>query len=172
VLITGTWIQGKSAFMEFKAKDKYWSMMRAYERLKRISTNNGNTISNAEPRDAAEDFFNQCYHYKDWLQKDPEIELSHDVEDYIDSNPPLSLAADFCNSLKHAGLSKDSRSGKHLQMINTHMTLNLTPAGFIASGQLDLTISGNKYNCFELATSCIKAWDAFLDMNSIVISAP
>ncbi len=46
--------------MEFKAADKYRRMLRAYEEIDRISTNTGNTVSNADARDAVEDFFNQA----------------------------------------------------------------------------------------------------------------
>lgn len=45
--------------MEFILKDKYFSMKRAYERLKKISTNNGNSISTTDAKDATEEFFNQ-----------------------------------------------------------------------------------------------------------------
>ena len=158
--------------MEYRAKDKYWSMIRAYERLKRVSTNNGNSISNADARDSAEDFFNQCYHFKDWLKKDSEIKLTSDVEKYISESSSLSLAADFCNSLKHAGLDKSSRSGKNLEMINTHVTFNFMPTGVFTSSQLELTISGGKYNVFELATNCIREWDEFLKLNEVVITPP
>lgn len=159
--------------MEYKAKDKYWSMIRAYERLKRISINNGNKISNADARDAAEDFFNQCYHLKDWVKKDNNFHLSQDVvEEYISTNEHLSLAADFCNALKHGGLDKSPRSGKNLEMINTHVKFELTSIGFIASSQLELTISGRKYNTFELATNCIHGWKNLFDINNISIPPP
>jgi hypothetical protein len=158
--------------MEYKAKDKYGSMMRAYERLKRISINNGNSISNADARDSAEEFFNQCYHFKDWLKRDARIMLTEDVEKYISASGPLSLAADFCNSLKHGGLDKSSRSGKNLEMINTHMKVDITPTGIVASSQLELTISGGKYNAFELATACVREWDRFLEENRVTISHP
>lgn len=51
--------------MEYSAADKYRRMLRAYDVLKRVTRDNGNSISNTDARDAAEDFFNQCYYFKD-----------------------------------------------------------------------------------------------------------
>ena len=53
--------------MEYRTADKYRRMLRAYDVLKRVNTDNGNSISNTDARDAAEDFFNQSHHLKDWL---------------------------------------------------------------------------------------------------------
>lgn len=157
--------------MEFNAVDKYRSMLRSYDRLKKIETNNGNTISNTDSRDSVEDFFNQCYHLKDWLKKDKNINLSLDVEDYISNRPSLSLAADYCNVFKHAGLNKN-RSIKNIEDIKTHINFELTPNGFVASSRLELTISGEKYDAFNLATKCVEEWDEFIKLNGIIFPAP
>lgn len=153
--------------MEFNAVDKYRSMLRAYDRLKKIETDNGNRIGNTESRDAVEDFFNQCYHFKDWLKKDKDITLETDLESYITESPYLSLAADYCNTFKHAGLDR-KRSDKELEKINTHINFDLTARGFVASSRLELTISGEKYDAFKLATQCIEEWDKYLSLNKIV----
>ena len=158
--------------MEYAAKDKYYGMKRSYERLKKINTDNGNSISNADPRDATEDFFNQCYHFKDWLKKDSSVTLTKDIENFISKSGSLSLAADYCNTFKHAGLDKKSRSGQELEKINTHVNFNLTPRGFVASARLELTIGGKKYDAFSLATDCMKEWDNFLAQNQIKFSSP
>lgn len=153
--------------MEFNAVDKYRSMLRSYERLKKIETNNGNSIGNTESRDAVEDFFNQCYHLKDWLKKDKSIVLLFDVERYITESPALSLAADYCNTFKHAGLDR-SRSDKNLEKINTHINFDLTPRGFVSSSRLELTISAEKYDAFRLANECIIEWNKFIKLNNII----
>lgn len=158
--------------MEYNAKDKYYDMKRSYERLKKINTDNGNSISNAAPKDTTEDFFNRCYHFKDWLKKDTSIALAENVENFISKSNTLSLAADYCNSFKHAGLNKKSRSGQELEKMNTHINFDLKPTGFVVSARLELTISGNKYNAFSLATDCMKEWDSFLEQNQIRFPAP
>ena len=57
--------------MNFPIIEKYESMQRSYSRLMEIKdckkeNEVGNTIA---VRDAIEDFFNQTYHFKDWLKK-------------------------------------------------------------------------------------------------------
>lgn len=158
--------------MEYNAKDKYYGMKRSYERLKKINTDNGNSISNADPKDATEDFFNQCYHFKDWLKKDTAIVMTKNVEDFISESDSLSLATDYCNSFKHAGLDKKSRSGQEIEKMNTHVNFDLTPKGFVTSARLELTIGGKKYDTFLLATNCMKEWSNFLERNQIEFSAP
>lgn len=158
--------------MEFILKDKYFSMKRAYERLKKISINNGNSISTTDAKDATEEFFNQCYHFKDWLKKNTSVLITKDIEQFIDNSNSLSLAADYCNSFKHAGLDKLPRSNVKIENINTHTTFDLTSSGFIAFSRLELTISGKKYDAFSLATDCIDTWNKFLKLNNIEFINP
>ena len=155
--------------MEFNAVDKYRGMLRSYDRLKKIETNNGNTIGNTESRDAVEDFFNQCYHFKYWLIKDTSMNIEKEnLENFITQSSALSLAADYCNSFKHAGLDGEPRSGKDIQKINTHINFDLTPKGFVASSHLEITISDQKYDSFKLAEDCIKDWNLFLEKNQVI----
>jgi hypothetical protein len=158
--------------MDFKAADKYGSMLRSLDRLKKIATDNGNSISNTDSRDAVEDFFNQCYHFKDWLKKDPAISLKHDVELFINQSKELSLAADYCNAFKHGGLDRKSRSGRQIEKINTHIKLDLTPRGFVASSRLEITIDGQKYDAFNLASGCLREWEKFITQNGIYFPEP
>ena len=51
--------------MDYPFSTKYHRMMRAYEKLATISTNNGPNITNTDAADFAESFFIQCYHLKD-----------------------------------------------------------------------------------------------------------
>lgn len=153
--------------MNFNAKDKYKSMLRAYDRLKRINTDTGNEHGNTEANDATEDFFNQCYHLKDWIKKDSNVKLNDDVEQYINNSKYLAIAADYCNIFKHAGLDKKSRSNQKIESTNTHVRFDLTSRGFVASSKFEISIDGKKYNSLILAESCIKEWDTFLRSYSL-----
>ncbi|HLZ15208.1 MAG TPA: hypothetical protein VKQ34_04430 [Candidatus Saccharimonadales bacterium] len=155
--------------MQYEASQKYGSMIRAYERFKHLSINNGSSISLHAARDAADDFFQHCYHLKDWLKKDPATS-SLDTENFINKSQPLALAADYCNSSKHGGLDKSSRSGATIEAANVHTTLDLTSQGFIASSRLEITVSGVKYDAFKLATDCIKAWKSFFASNNVSLN--
>jgi hypothetical protein len=54
----------------------------------------------------------ECHQLKDWLKKDARVKHPDDLEDFINKSHALSVAADLCNSLKHAGLDKRPRSGR------------------------------------------------------------
>src|SRR5258706_11661488 len=113
--------------MNYNSEDQYQSMLRAYSALRALASNVGKTvdIGDLAAGDAAKSFFSECYHLKDWLKKDSRIKRPKDVEDFISKSHSLSLAADLCNSLKHAGLNKTPRSGMHLDQINMAYSLDI-----------------------------------------------
>lgn len=151
--------------MDYDSSRKYGSMVRAYSRFKQINTDAGSTISLHAARDAADDFFQHCYHLKDYIKKDPtfsHIDIDIDIETVVNDSPNLALAADYCNAGKHAGLDRDSRSGKIIERSNVHTKLDITPHGFVATSRLELIISGERYDAFELATACMEEWDQIL----------
>ncbi len=122
--------------MDYKAEEQYQSVIRAYESLRTLATDIGNTaVIGLAAMDAAKTFFTECYHLKDWLKKDSRIKRPQDVEDFISQSQTLSLAADLCNSLKHAGLDKNPRSGMNLDRINMAHSLDI-PVDTPASGEV------------------------------------
>jgi hypothetical protein len=185
--------------MEFKVEDQYKSMIRAYNLLQKLAIDIGERvfIGDQTPLDRAKDFFNQCYHLKDWLKKDSRIKHPQEIEDMITNSKALSLAADICNSFKHAGLEKPPRSGMYINQINMDYSLdisNLSGPGSIkvigtpsvgdtirirnyistekkkpkATAKLSLTVSGQKYDAIDIATQCIEEWDLFLESQNLV----
>src|SRR5688572_11508132 len=76
----------KVSAMKYAMADKYHAMRRAYDRVMKISTDNGPHINNMDPKDLTEAFFNQCYHFKDWIKKETG---ASDVEKYINKTGPL-----------------------------------------------------------------------------------
>ena len=157
--------------MKFKSAAKYHRMMRAHKELLRIATSTGNAISLSEAREATEEFFSHCYHFKDWLLKE-QPNLKNAVEDHISKSNALSLAADICNSYKHAGLDRTPRSGHPLDDVLQHTKIDLTPQGFVASAHVEVKTGGKSYKAGDLATECIHDWDAFLQSVNITIPAP
>jgi len=185
--------------MIYNAEDQYESMVRAYEALRALATYIGKTavIGDHAAGDATKSFFMECYHLKDWLKKDSRIKCSKDVEDFINKSHALSLAADLCNSLKHAGLDKPPRSGLHLDRINMAYSLDIPASAEpglikitrnpsdgdtitisrsnrmgqpIATAKVVLTIGGKKHEALEVATMCVKDWDTFLKAQGIQFS--
>lgn len=157
--------------MEYSFSKKYNAMLRAYEKLETISTDNGPHIVNTDVADFAETFFNHCYHLKDWIKKD-HATARIDVEDYVNKTGPLRIVADYCNSLKHAGLDRKGRSGGQVEKLNTHLKIDLTPKGFVTSAQQEIILGGKRYNAYKLATDSVAAWKSFLALNSIKIDPP
>jgi hypothetical protein len=158
--------------MKFKMADKYYRMKHSYEKMKKVSTNYGNSISLSEAKEATEEFFTHCYHFKDWLKKELP-HLSQAVEDHITKSVPLSLSADYCNTFKHAGLDRKPRSEQLLVEVLQHTRIDLTPKGFVSSAQVEIKTTGGKtWRAFDLATDCIRDWDAFLRTSNITIPDP
>lgn len=181
--------------MIYDAEEKYQGMLRAYATLKALATDLGKTAFIGDPaaRDAAMLFFMECYHLKDWLKKDSRIKRANDVEDFVSKSQALSLAADLCNSLKHAGLTKPPRSGAQLDRINMAYSLDISASEFgqvtftrqpsdgdtialsgrrssgrpIATAKVILTIGGIKYEAPDLAGRCVNEWDVFLASKGI-----
>lgn len=185
--------------MDYNAEEQYQSIFRAYEALRALATDIGKTavIGDHAAVDAAKSFFIECYHFKDWLKKNSRIKRPSDVENFISRSHALSLAADLCNFLKHAGLDKTPRSGMRLDQINMAYSLDIpesTEPGFIkitrnpsdgdtitisrsnrtgspvATAKVVLTIGGQKHEALDVATQCVKDWDAFLATQGIQFS--
>ena len=153
--------------MEYKAIEKYKSMLRAFEKLEIVATNNGNTISNADARDTAETFFNHCYHLKDWLKNDSTLTLTTDIEKFITNDEYLSVAADYCNTHKHAVLDRLPRTGEQINKLNTHVNIDFTPFGVVTSSTQVITVGSKEYSSYELAKNCIMSWQRFLSDNNL-----
>jgi hypothetical protein len=154
--------------MDFKVRDKYIKMMWALDKLKKINEQSDRRISSKDARDATEDFFNQCYHLKDWFKKEYPA-LSCRVEDFINKSKFLSLAADYANSFKHAGLDKKPRSGKNIEKIkpSLNITLRLGHGAVSGSSSLFITIDGNEFNSLDIAKGCVYEWEQFFKLNNI-----
>ncbi len=155
--------------MEYTVKEKYAHMIRVYHRFAQISINNGEKISNAEAKDTAEEFFNQCYHLKDYFKKDESIKNKQDVEEYITNNFSLSIAADYCNTFKHSGLDKNhkKRFDKDIEQINTHIFIfHPTPEGRVNFSRLELKVDGESYDVFAITTECVNAWNQFFKIHN------
>ncbi len=177
--------------MEYDAEQKYQSVVRAFNKLEGLATDIGKTmiVGDHAAADAANSFFIECHHLKDWLKKDSRIKKDQDVEDAITNSPSLSIAADLCNSFKHAGLKNEPRSGKQLEKKNMAYSLDLPASGGTghikmpenpsdgdtitvstsnrqgpprATARIFFTLGGKKYDAMKIAVGCMADWDTFL----------
>jgi hypothetical protein len=122
-------------------------------------------IDNGRPHDSPSDnyvddiyaLFLNCYHLKDWIRNDFSLPSSvrDAVETHIDSERPLRLCADICNSLKHLRLTKH-RSGQNPSFGKKRIELTLGP-GFPTTTSLryEVETDTGPIDAFDLATQCV-----------------
>lgn len=141
--------------MDFKPESQYLAMMRAYEALRLLATDTGSSsVMGHAPADAARRFFLDCYNLKDWLKKDVRIQDPRSVELYVSGSIHLSIAADICNTFKHAGLDSPPRGIGKLDQMNVAHTL-LMPAGMpqgTALGQVKMEKQPDDGDSIRLGT--------------------
>ncbi len=113
--------------MEYHPEDQYIATKYSYNELMSLANDVGDTaiLGYQRPKEAARNFFINCYHLKDWLKKDKRIGDPKKVEKYVDSCAGLRIAKIICNSLKHAGLSKKADENLELAKINLAIRLDV-----------------------------------------------
>ena len=154
--------------MNYSMARKYHQMHRSYLKLQKVATNTGSQISNVDGKEATEEFFNQCYHFKDYVKKELPL-LSKPVEEFITNSFALSISADYCNASKHAGLDKAPRSGEQFESILEHTRLDLVDGQFVCSATVEIKTTKGSYKSIDIATKCIEDWERFLHSNGVSI---
>ncbi len=111
-------------------------------------------------------FFMNCYHLKDWIISDDELnfpEKKNLTERFINHNHHLSVCADICNSLKHLKLSSRPRSGSEPKFAGAHYGLELGGQQPRIKAKYVVETADGPMDAFELATRCLDAWRSFLN---------
>jgi hypothetical protein len=135
--------------------------------------------------------FQNCWHLKDWIIKDPENNLSETyVENYIKNNCfYLEICADLCNRIKHLDLRprsirKDAditKMGTTIKLtgsillgeptkklINDNNHQNTIPMN--VSHQYTITLTdGSEYDALFVAKEALNEWDTFFDEENLII---
>ena len=118
-------------------------------------------------------FFINCYHLKDWIEKDNSIACTKsDTESFLAKNEYLKLCADLCNSSKHLVLNTKGRSQKspRVGVPEIYTSVAIDPKAVKADSSLLQTrflfyveTDDHEYiDALELASECINAWANFL----------
>lgn len=152
-------------------KEQYDRTKRKFELFTEI--NNGKIHDKPSPYygDLAQDFFQNCYHLKDWIKNDPScLHCKNIVESYITNSVELSICADICNATKHLTLTSP-RSNKNPQLSGIEYKMKIMEAGsesivHIAAKFYISTSSGDR-DALDLATLCMDAWDSFIKNQKI-----
>ena len=135
---------------------------RWYERFEQISRGKLHDTDSDFYQDDVYAFFMNCYHLKDWVRNDPDAAtLSGKVEDFITNTPEMALCADICNGLKHLTLTKP-RSGENPQFGKRLFKVGVGTQPTTIAVEYTIDTTSGPVDAFDLATRCLKAWQAFL----------
>jgi hypothetical protein len=149
-------------------REQYDRMRRWYSRFVAFDQGRPHDAPSDNYLDEVYAFFMNCYHLKDWIKHDSMVAatIRQAVEPHIDSNRPLRLCADICNSLKHLRLTS-SRSSESPSFGKKQfgLALGTTPTTIKLKYEVDTTVG--PIDAFQLATDCVDAWDTFLIANGL-----
>jgi hypothetical protein len=113
-------------------------------------------------RDEAYSFFQNAYHFKDWLKNDPAVSARvSDVESVVAGSQNLRLCGDLCNGSKHLRLtapkeSADTKLGKQ------EFRLAVGGESPIISAKYEVNSGGKAYDAYTLAQACMAEWESYL----------
>lgn len=145
--------------------EQYERMLRSHSRLVEIA--GGTTMANSdEARDALFHFFQDAYHLKDWLKKDPSVRRS-DVEHFINSKKSLRLMADLCNGTKHFDLTTSRTGDVSTTFDSQSVTVRPATVGSKSAPRPHLhgwTVAsgGRSLDAIELANKVLSKWTEWL----------
>jgi hypothetical protein len=152
-------------------REQYDRMKRWHARFAIIYQGRLHDISSDNYLDDIYAFFQNCHHLKDWIKNDGTLpaNVRNAVEEHINSNRPLRLCADICNSLKHLRLDRQERSGETPSFGKKIFALSLGPGlPTTISLRYEVDTSSGPQDAFDLATDCLAAWDAFLKQQGLL----
>jgi hypothetical protein len=156
---------------------------RMLQRVQKISVaQTHGARDDANDTDDLYSFFQNVYHFKDWLKNDPASGLtSRDVEDVINHCRELRISADLCNGSKHLTFRSDRppRTGDPTTGIGT-VSLDV-PMGqslpfssgedepltvrfdtLMVRHQFSVESAGATLDVLAVATEAVAAWRRFL----------
>ncbi len=148
--------------------EQYDRMRRWYDRFVTLDQGRPHDMPSDNYLDEIYAFFMNCYHLKDWIKQDSTVAatVQQAVEPHINSNRPLRLCADICNSLKHLRLTSN-RSGESPAFGKKQFGLALGTAPTTINLKYEVNTTTGPIGAFQLATECVDGWDAFLTANGL-----
>ena len=154
-------------------KDQFNRVLRWYERFKEINDGCQREAHFDYQYDDMLAFFLNCYHLKDWIKRDFELEKTHhdymefkqlqaDVEKFISENECLSLCADLCNGAKHCSVDENRLRFPESVLVHSEVHIDESRSNKIVKRKWTIrSESGNEYDAFEIATDCVSKWSEF-----------
>lgn len=157
--------------MSSRIQEQLERIKRWYRRFLEINDGREHTQDSNYYEDEVYAFFQNCYHLKDWIKNDPDVDqkIKGRIECYVQLNDALSLCADVCNASKHLYLTtrRSPQIGNNLRVQrNFALTAGGDQPQIIIKYNIVLE-DGKQKDAFELASECISAWEQFIKDNQI-----
>jgi len=137
---------------------------RWHKRLSAIGRGIPTDMSKEEALDDVFAFFMNCYHLRDWIIGSG-FKTEDEVDTFIRTNADLALCRDVCVGLKHfraepnRALFDSSWSTATVSVVSTSIPARREP---IPGEHWVITTDKGDVDMFDLADTCIAAWDGFL----------
>lgn len=149
-----------------KYQEQFERMKRWYERIGKIDQGILHNLPSDYYHDVIYAFFLNCYHLKDWIKNDNDVEQSkkEKVEPFISQNECMSVCADICNGIKHLE-RKSNRSDKDPEFGGRKFSLNLGGPEPIIKVKFSIRTKTGTIDAFELASECVQKWEEFIKDN-------
>jgi hypothetical protein len=134
-------------------RSQYDRMERGYIRL------NEPYQSSTNYEDDIQQYFQDCWHLKDWIKNDVILNQSvrNNIETEVDNHESLRIVADLANGSKHLNITRNIREGAHVT--GGHLTIGL---GQNKPIDIDYVVTLNKSGKVLSAKSVVKeAFDSW-----------
>jgi hypothetical protein len=143
--------------------EQYDRMKRWYDKFAALNQGRPHDSPSENYVDEIYAFFQNAYHFKDWLKNDGTLAspVVKDVEQFINGDRSLRLCADICNSLKHLVLKKGERSKENPTFGRKQYGLSLGAGPTKIKLEYEINTASGSVDAFQLATDCMAAWDKF-----------
>ena len=118
-------------------------------------------------------FFLNCYHLKDWIRNDPEVEeeIRGGVEEFVSGNEELRICADLANRSKHLKLDRFVRDDARITSRNVIVYAPTAGSDSTGTSTCEHTITlrdGHKRIALDVARKAVEAWGCFLSDKRLI----
>ena len=148
--------------------DQWERILRRYQTLKEIDEARACPASLEEQNDAVLPFFQDCYHFKDWIKNSCGNEsLIIEIEKFVSESPSLTICGEICNGTKHLDTSRSRGYKKYgeISLPRAYVLIDTNEENpHVKSVKFSVTSAKTKevFDTFDLATECLKEWRNFL----------
>jgi len=168
----------ESALMRPAYVDQWERVQRWYQRLYDLENESTDTRDTNYHFDVAHSFFQDCYHLRDWLVCSGVVSKS-DLDLMIYESVELGICRNICNVMKHSSITRpgnnpdthtfayDTAEGGRWAITREYIYPELRERPNI-EWVMTVMAGGKIYRCIDLASTCIKQWQAFLLERNLV----